>query len=95
MNVDDKVLVRVAEVSRLSLTKEEFDSFLPELTDVLANFRKIHEVDTTGIKPSVHPIKIDNALREDVPGKTLSVNEALSLTKHKKNNYFKCPKTVK
>ena len=94
MDVDIKTLNRVADVSRLSLTEQECEEFLPQLKDVLSSFREIQEIDTEGIQPSVHPIVIKNFTREDIPGKPISVDDALSLTKHKKDNYFKCPRIL-
>ena len=42
----------------------------------------------------MQPVELKNALREDIEEKCLSQEEALSLTEHKKDGYFKGPKAV-
>jgi aspartyl-tRNA(Asn)/glutamyl-tRNA(Gln) amidotransferase subunit C len=94
MDIDRSLLEKVASVARLKLTEEEITKFLPQLKDSLSAFSEISAIDTEGITPSFHPIPLHNAMREDVPKEPLSQEEALSLTIHKKDGYFKGPRAV-
>lgn len=94
MNVDEDLIKHVAEVARLELSEEEVKKFLPQLQEVLNAFSKLQEVDTENVEPSFHPVKMTNALREDVPGECLTQEEALSCTKLKKDGYFKGPRAM-
>ncbi|MBI3027307.1 Asp-tRNA(Asn)/Glu-tRNA(Gln) amidotransferase subunit GatC [Candidatus Woesearchaeota archaeon] len=94
MEVDRKLLEHVAEVARVKLSEEEIKKFLPQLKDALEFFSKLKEVNTDDVKPSFHPVEIRNSVREDAEEECLSQDEALSLTEHKKNGYFKGPRAV-
>ncbi|MBI2657910.1 Asp-tRNA(Asn)/Glu-tRNA(Gln) amidotransferase subunit GatC [Candidatus Woesearchaeota archaeon] len=94
MEVDRKLLEHVAEVARIKLTEEEIGKFLPQLKETLEFFSKLKEIDTDNAKPSFQPVELKNAVREDKEGKCISQDEALSLTEHKKDGYFKGPRAV-
>jgi len=87
-------LEHVAETARLKLTEDEINKFLPQLKESLEFFSKLQEVNTDNVKPSFHPVEIKNVMREDVEKECLSQDDALSLTEHKKDGYFKGPRAV-
>lgn len=94
MNIDRKLLEHVAEVARLKLTEEEIKKFLPQLKEALEFFSKLQEVNTDSVKPSFQPVELKNVMREDKEKTCLSQDDALSLTEHKKEGYFKGPRAV-
>jgi len=94
MEIDKKLLQHVAEVARLKLTEEEIKKFLPQLEEALEFFSKLQEVNTDGIKPNFQPIELKNVMRDDIEKKCLTQDEALSLTEHKKDGYFKGPRAI-
>ncbi len=94
MEIDRKLLEHVAEVARLKLTEEEIKKFLPQLKEALDFFSKLQEVNTDNVKPSFRPVELKNVMREDKEKECLSQDEALSLTEHKKDGYFKGPRAV-
>ena len=94
MHVDRKSLLHVAEIARLKLTEEELQKFLPQLEEALSYFSQLKEVNTDNIKPSFQPVEMRNSLHEDKEQKCLSQDEALSLTRHKKDGFFKGPKVI-
>ena len=61
---------------------------------MLDAFSKLKDVDTKGVQPLFQPVTLKNRLREDTPQPSLTVEEASANTTHKKNNFFKGPKTV-
>lgn len=94
MKVDKELILKVAKNARLKLTGNEIEEFLPQLKDILDNFEKIKNVDTSNVKEIFHPIEIKNNFRKDIVEKSLTQDEALSNTKHKKDGYFKGPKAI-
>ena len=94
MEIDSKTIEHVAEIARLKLTEKEKEKFIPQLKEALEFFSKLNEVNTDNVEPSFHPVEIRNAVREDIEGKCISQEEALSLTEHKKDGYFKGPKVI-
>lgn len=94
MEIDRKVLEHVAKTARLRLTEEEIQRFLPQLAELMKYFSQLKNIDTENVAPSFQPVEIKNVLREDIEKECLSQDEALSLTEHKKDGYFKGPKAV-
>ncbi|MBI4449350.1 Asp-tRNA(Asn)/Glu-tRNA(Gln) amidotransferase subunit GatC [Candidatus Woesearchaeota archaeon] len=94
MHLDEKTIRQVARVAHLRLTADEVEQFRKDGQEILSAFTKISEVKTDHVGPSFHPIKIKDALREDVVGECLSAKDALSLTQNKKDEYFKGPKAI-
>ena len=94
MEIDRKLLEHVAQVARLKLTEEEIRKFLPQLKEALEFFSKLEEADTGDVSPSFQPVELKNSMREDVEKECLSQDDALSLTEHKKDGYFKGPRVV-
>jgi len=94
MNVDKELIKRVASNARLNLTDKEIEEFIPQLKDILDVFSKVAEVDTKNIKESFHPVEIKNNVRGDKVEKSLTQEEALRNTIHKKDGYFKGPKAI-
>ncbi len=94
MDITPELVKRVAANARLHLKEEEIKRFVAEMKDILAAFATLSEVDTKNVEPSFHPIPVKNVAREDKPGECLDREEALSLTPHKKDGYFRGPKVL-
>ncbi len=94
MDITPELVKRVAANARLNLKEDEVKKFAAEMKEILENFKKLAEVNTDNVEPSFHPIPVKNVAREDKAGKCLDREEALSLTPHKKDGYFRGPKTI-
>ena len=94
MEVDRKFLEHVAEVARVKLNDEEIKKFLPQLKEILEFFSQLKDINTDNVKPSFQPVELKNIMREDKEEQCLSQDDALSLTEHKKDGYFKGPRAV-
>ncbi len=94
MQLDKETLKRVASVARINLTKNEEDSFLNELKEILNAFSEISKLDTTNVGLSIQPLPVVNAFREDLIRESLSQDEALLNTTYKKDGYFKAPRVI-
>ena len=94
VKIDRELIEHVAELARLKLTGKEIEKFSKELKDIIDVFSKIDKVDTKNVETSLQPVELKNMLREDKEEKTFSQEEALSLSVHKKDGYFKGPRAV-
>ena len=90
--VDEELIKHVAATARLSLTPAEINKFVPQFKELIKYFSKLKEIDTSDTQPTLHAIPLANHFREDVVSCSLSQEQALSLTPHKKDGYFKGPK---
>ena len=94
VEINKELIEHVAEVARLRLTDKEIEKFSKELKEIIDVFSKLDKVDARNIETSLQPVELKNMLREDIEEKTLTQEEALSLTEHKKDGYFKGPRAV-
>ena len=92
--ITKELIEHVAEVARLKLTDKEIEKFSKELKEIIDVFSKLDKVDTKGIEASMQPVELKNTLREDKEKKPFTQEEALSLTEHKRDGYFKGPRAV-
>jgi aspartyl-tRNA(Asn)/glutamyl-tRNA(Gln) amidotransferase subunit C len=67
----------VAFLARLRLTDPELDQLLGQLNHILDQYAKLAELDTSGIAPTAQTIELENILREDVAGPSLTVEQVV------------------
>jgi len=94
LEITKELIERVAQNARLQLTEQEKTKFQKELAEIIRAFSSLNDVDTKDVQVQIQPVPLKNHLREDVEGECLTQDEALSLTEHKKDGYFKGPKIV-
>ena len=94
VEISKELIEHVAEVARLKLTDKEIEKFSKELNEIVDVFSKLDKVDTKNVEASLQPVELKNMLREDKEEKTFSQEDALRLTEHKKDGYFKGPRAV-
>jgi len=87
-----KDVEHVAKLARLALTEEEKAKFAPQLNAVLEYVNELNEVDTTGIEPMAHSIKISNVMREDEVKQEFTREEMLKNAPEEEDGFFKVPK---
>ena len=67
----------VAYLARLGLTEEELARLEGQLNHILDQYAKLSEIDTSAIPPTAQTIELENILRDDVAGPSLSVADVL------------------
>ena len=68
----------LAELARIEMTEDELNAMAAELDIIVSSMEHLSETVTPDIPPTSHPISLQNVLREDVVGQTLTQEEALS-----------------
>ncbi len=84
----------VANLARLSLTKEEKKTMEPEMRAIIEFANKLSEVDTEGVEITAHVVPIDNVFREDTTRENQSRDELLSNAPTKFEGYITVPKVL-
>lgn len=93
MKIDKELVKKVASNARIELTEEETEILEKDFHDVLEAFSKVQEVETEA-EASIQPVAVQNVFREDELRNCLNQEEALALTEHKKDGYYKGPKVL-
>ncbi len=84
----------IARLAKLELTAEETARFTEDLSQVLAHVAQLDQWDTSGVEPMYHPLPVFDALREDIPGNSLSNEAALRNAPAQEDSQFRVPKVV-
>jgi aspartyl-tRNA(Asn)/glutamyl-tRNA(Gln) amidotransferase subunit C len=72
------VVTHLASLARIALTPEEVHSLTGELSAIVDSVAKVSEVATAEVPATSHPIPLVNVYRDDVPGVTLTTEQALA-----------------
>lgn len=92
-----KDLEHMAWLSRIELSEDDKERYTPKLNSVLDYFGELDRVDTEGVEPTYHVLALSNVFREDevnMPGSSLTQDEALSNAPKKQDGFFKAPRMM-
>jgi aspartyl-tRNA(Asn)/glutamyl-tRNA(Gln) amidotransferase subunit C len=76
--IDRDTVLHVARLARLELTDAEVERMVGELGGVLEHIETIAQLDLDGVPPTSHVVEVANALRDDEPRPSLSLEQALA-----------------
>lgn len=94
MKIDGKLVEHIAGLARLSLSVEEKNAMVADLSKILAYVEKLNELDISGIEPTSHVLDLVNVLREDKTRPSMGLDEALSNAPDRAGNFYRVPKII-
>lgn len=94
MKVDKETLERIAHLSRLYLKKEEEETLLQNMNNIVDWMEKLNELDTEGVEPLYHITETTNNLREDEVKDELPREKAFFNAPKHDDTFFRVPKVV-
>jgi len=94
MKLDEKIVDRIAELSKLEFNGNEKSEILNDMNLLLEFIGQLNEVDTDNTEPLIHMSAEVNILREDDVIESISQEEALKNAPSKDSTYFKMPKVL-
>ena len=92
--LDAAAVLHVAKLSRLAMNEDEAARFAQQLEAVLGYIDTLHEANTQGVEPLLHPLDLVNAFRPDAPGPMLPVDTALRNAPDREGDFFAVPKVL-
>ena len=92
--IDPEKVRRVARLARINLSADELEQFSNQLSDILNYVDQLSELNTEGVEPTTHPLKISNVFRQDQIGQSLSNEQALANAPRKHGDFFAVPKVL-
>lgn len=95
MIVDDALVDKLANLSKLEFDAEGKEAIRKDLTRILNFMEKLNELDTEGVEPLIYINEDVNVFREDEVFYPITKEEALSNAPLKNEDYIKVPKFVK
>jgi len=92
--IDESLIRHIGKLSRIELTDQQVRKIAPQLEAILAYFDKLQELDTSAVEPMVHAVEVHSVLADDVPGASLTPEEALANAPQRDGDFFKVPKVI-
>lgn len=79
----------IALLCRLGLRDEEVETLRNQLSDILANFQVLDQVDITGVPPTGHSVPLDSVMREDESHAPYDREEILANAPQRQGDFFR------
>jgi aspartyl-tRNA(Asn)/glutamyl-tRNA(Gln) amidotransferase subunit C len=94
MKIMKQEVEHVARLARLDLSEQEKEKLTDQLSNILTYVEKLNELNTAGVEPTAHVLDINNVMRDDIPGESLSRERALANAPEKAAGHYKVPKII-
>lgn len=93
-HIDSASIERIAELSKLSLSAEQKDDIINQLTNIISSIDVINSLELDGIEPLEHIVDLPDIFREDCVKDSLSIQDTLMNAPQKNETFFKVPKVL-
>ena len=92
--ITDETVEYVGILAKLSLNEDEKKQAAEDMQKMLDHIDKLNELDTSGVEPMPHILKVNNVFREDVVENGDARDEMLANAPERADGQYKVPKTV-
>jgi aspartyl-tRNA(Asn)/glutamyl-tRNA(Gln) amidotransferase subunit C len=87
-------IAHVARLARLDLSEEELEGYKTQLGAILEHAAKVQSLEGEPEVEASHPLRFENAFREDEVRPSLDRHEVLSQAPEAIDGYFAAPPTL-
>lgn len=94
MEISDELISHLESLAHIELDTDEREDCRRDFEKIISYMDTLSALDTDGVEPLTNLSDTVNVLREDEPGETLGVDEALSNATETAGGCFCVPKTV-
>lgn len=84
-------IAHVARLARLELSEEEMRQMEKHLNNLMAQFERLQELDTSNVEPTAHSFPVYNVFRQDEVKPSLPAEELLSSAPEQRDGCFVVP----
>ena len=95
MKIDNELVDRLADLSKLEFDAESKESLKKDLQRVFDLVQKLEEINVDGVEPLIYMTDEVNVLRKDEVKNMVTLEEALQNAPQHDSDYFKVPKVIK
>jgi aspartyl-tRNA(Asn)/glutamyl-tRNA(Gln) amidotransferase subunit C len=82
---------KVADLARLELSEADVEIMARQLSAIVDYVSQLQQVNTDNVEPLAHALELHDVFRDDVPGQSLSEDEALANASARKDNFYSVP----
>ncbi len=92
--ITPELVSHIGRLGRIELSDQQVVTLQRQLSDILMYVDKLKQLDTWNVEPMVYAVDIQNVLAEDIPGASLSADEALANAPQRDGDFFMVPKVL-
>lgn len=89
MKLKREEVLHIAKLARVGVTDEDVERFRGQLSDILANFEILQQVDTSDVPPTAQPNPLQNVTKDDQIADSLLPGQILANAPKKDGDYFR------
>lgn len=95
MKVNDALIEKLANLSRLEFDEAEKEEIKTDLEKMIGFIDKLNELDTSGVEPLLHMSENVNVFRKDEVRGEIGKKDVFKNAPLHDNEFFKVPKVIK
>lgn len=92
--VTEDMVREIAQAAAITLTPEESAHMLRDMQEIVQFVERLKAVDTEGVQPTIHPVALVLAMRDDVPAQGHPREALLALAPDAEGGYFRVPSVL-
>ena len=89
MKLSREEVLHIARLARIALTESEINRLSEQLSNLLANFEVLQEVDTTDVTPTAQSVDLQGVMRDDEVAPSLPPNDILANAPRREGDCFR------
>ena len=94
MKIDNNLILKLENLSRLKLSEDERVSMISNLSDMLKLVEKLEELPTDNVEPLIYVNGETNIWRNDESETLISVEMAVKNAPEAQENFFSVPRVI-
>jgi aspartyl-tRNA(Asn)/glutamyl-tRNA(Gln) amidotransferase subunit C len=94
MPIDEKIVKKIATLSRITISENEITKLSSELNSIIKWVEQLNEIDTTDVVPMTSNVNNTLYLRKDVISDGNIVDDILSNAPMTEDGFFLVPKVI-
>ncbi|MCP9237742.1 Asp-tRNA(Asn)/Glu-tRNA(Gln) amidotransferase subunit GatC [Lewinella sp. JB7] len=94
MNVDEGLVLRLADLAKLALPPERVERLRTDLVNILGMVEKLNELDLDDVEPLRYVTEVEQVLRADRVGDHLDRATALANAPDSDGEFFRVPRVI-
>jgi aspartyl-tRNA(Asn)/glutamyl-tRNA(Gln) amidotransferase subunit C len=92
--ISQEDVAHLANLARISIPVDELGHYAKQLDAILNAVAVVSSLDTANVAAMSHPVPMTNVFREDIPGVSLTVEQALSGAPAVEDDKFRVPRIL-
>ena len=89
MKLKREEVLHIAKLARVGVTDQDVERLRGQLSDILANFEILQQVDTADVPPTAQPNPLQNVTKDDQTAGSLLPGQILANAPRKEGEYFR------